>query len=482
MRSIARRVVVVALLGVAILSVAGLAAAAEPTITNPQPEDGEKFTTRTVVFNATVDDSDFSSGETVDVFFYIDNNLEYQETISSKTNVSYTHTFSSGGDHGYYILAEDTNGRVAGTSTRTISIPGTLRIENATNPNTLITNTTEVEFYGENEVYTKNTSDGTLNLTGLPEQDYVLESDVDGTKYYDGTQYILNPFDNATVYHLNTNTSTVQSRFTIRDQTGVFKSGTVVQVQRYIETSGRLLYTTVTADRVGNEGFTTRLEAGQRYRIRIIDEERENFQVVGPYRADVSETVTLEPGDPSVNVGNFSDGWQASVEQIDVTSSGTKYEITYVDSETATDSLEYYLQVNYYDGSSTRTPSRFAVNLGSLTNTITLSNDTQKANVILKLKITRYSETFDATRQVARQRTNAVPVNLNDGLLQILSGLLLLLTAGLFSQDNHRTGAVVIVALAGVLWVLSLLGGMVTGSVLITAALIAILYKLAGNR
>lgn len=479
-----RRVAIVGALLLAALAFPAVASAATPTVIAEAPEDGKEITTRTETFEVQVNDSGFDNGETVDFSIVIGNVVEYQEDITSNQTITYTHDFNtgfeSGGEIEWYAFADDGSNTTASPD-RTIFVPADLRIENESDPGTLITNTTEVTFYGNGQVYTRSTSDGTLSLAGLPARDYVINSVVVDGSYISRSNYILDPYSDKTIYHLPANATTIESRFTIRDQTGIFSSSSVVQIQRAINSSGSVEYETVSADRFGSEGFTAVLESNQRYRVRIISEDLENFQVVGPYRSDVSEAVTVEPGDPVVNVGEFEQGWNASIEQDIAGASLTTYTVTYADPEIRTDEITIWLSYTI-DGSQQKTGNRTYYDVETISDNFITLNDTSETTVFANFVVERGNESYRFTRAVYRQDTSGVPVNIDNGVIQIVSGLVLLLTAGLFSQTNHEIGAVVVVALAGVLWAVSLDGGMATAAVLVSAGLIAILFKLAKTR
>lgn len=479
MRQINRRIAIVLGLLLVALALPALASAADPTIIDTSPDDGTEITTRSQTFDATVNDSDFSSGDSVEVRFIIDGTVENTQTITSESTVSYTHDFTYGGDIDWYVEAEDSDGNVTRSPTKNIFVPADLRIENESDPGTLITNETEVSFYGNGQIYTKTTTDGTLNLTGLPPRDYVLDSVVVDGSYIERSNYILDPYRNKTLYHLRNNLTTIESRFNIRDQTGIFSSASVIELQRGINESGLIEYETVAADRFGSEGFTATLEADQRYRVRIISENMENIQVIGPYRSDVNETVTIQPGNPVVNVGDFEQGWNASIEAGPTNSFTAQYNITYIDPKVKTEKVTIWLTSEGFDGSTSKTSNVTFYDVGTVYTELFLFAESQDDIVVANFVVERNGERYKFTRTLYRQDYRGVPVDLDNGVIQIMGGLMMLLTAGLFSQRNHETGAVVVVAIAGVLWYVSLDGGLASQVALLSAGLIALLFKLA---
>lgn len=482
MKKVSRRLLIMAVLVAALLAVPAIASADGTVITDSNPDDDEKITNRTQTFSATVEDPNFDDGENITVSLLIDGTIENQTTISSNQTVNLTHTFSHGGERDWQIGAYDSSFEGDYTNVKNIFVPADLRIENESDPGTIITNTTEVTFYGNGQIYTRTTSNGMLNLTDLPARDYVIESVVVDGSYIDRSNYILDPYSNKTIYHLPTNATTIESRFVIQDQTGIFSSSAVIQIQRGINYSGFIEYETVSADRFGSEGFTTIIESDQRYRVRIISEDLENFQIIGPYRSDVGETVTVQPGNPEVNVGEFVKGWNASVYMENTTSNSVTYNLTYVDPSVETDKLTVWLTSEPYDGGSARSANKTFYNIGSVVTSYTFPADYQDDTIVAHFAVERNGSSYQFTRTLYQPDYRGVPVDLDNGIIQMIFGLALLLTAGLFSQSNHEIGAVVVTALGGILWYVSLDGGIATIAVLVSAGLIALLFKLGRTR
>jgi len=83
---------------------------------------------------------------------------------------------------------------------------------------------------------------------------------------------------------------------------------------------------------------------------------------------------------------------------------------------------------------------------------------------------------------VVGQSTGDVFDQMPDWLKEILSVVLIFLTAGLFSQVNARLGAVVVICVAGVLFALGLMSTVTGGLALVVAAVLALAYKASDER
>jgi len=148
-------------------------------------------------------------------------------------------------------------------------VPDTLFIRNETNHSQLIDNvgTVDVRFFGDSEVYTRDTDDGTVNMSGLPvgQSFIVTASPPDGTNYTDRTVFVTNIYEQQSVYLLNTSINpTITGRFVLDDPTGQFGSDSVLYIEKPINVSGTVQYQTIHADEFGAEGVTATLQESER--------------------------------------------------------------------------------------------------------------------------------------------------------------------------------------------------------------------------
>lgn len=443
-----------------------------PNVSNPSPT-GDLSTPPTELA-ATVDDPDFPS-DNVSVTISLDGSELTTEQIGAKQEVTATIPDSgkTAGEHTWTVEATDEYGQTT-TETYSYRVPDTLYIRNESNHSQLVDSPTEVEvqFFGEDQIFTRTTSDGTVNLTGLPvDQDFIVSVDPDNTSNWTSrTVYIQTIYEQQSVYLFNTSTGdTVTSRFVLEDPTGQFGPGTVLYIQKPINVSGTTTYQTIHADEFGAEGVTAELEQGQRYRLKVENTEGV-VQVVGPYRADVSETVTVRPGTPQIEIGELTDGW-GTASSLD----NTTLSYRYADPDGETDELTVVI---YERGNKSNllVPNETYFDLGNVSNQLVLTEEEKKKTWVVRYEVTRDGEEF-VTEDTVSNRPEVLPDLSREW--RLISGILLLvLSAGAFSLLNATTGVVVVSTEGALLWWIGWLEGATTGVLVVFALFIAIMLSI----
>ncbi len=144
-----------------------------PTVSNPRP-DGTPIDDSSVDLKVNVSDRQFGSaqGESVDVTFYdnSDDSVIGTDTISSNGTASTTWSNIEMGSNEWYAVAKDDYGGTTQTDTLSFETPHELLIYNESNPSQLVNDSVDVEvtFFGESDTYTRTTSNGKIDLSGLP--------------------------------------------------------------------------------------------------------------------------------------------------------------------------------------------------------------------------------------------------------------------------------------------------------------------------
>jgi hypothetical protein len=425
-----------------------------------------------------VSDPDFGDGDSVDVTITLDGSQVHTETISSNTTVttSIPQSGQTGGAHDWSVEAVDSYG-ATNTEAYTYRVPDTLYIRNETNHSELITGpiNSTVRFFGDDEIYERTTSDGTVNLTGLPvNQDFAVQ--VEPTSDYTSrTVYIQSIYEQQDVYLLNTTAyPTVETRFVLEDPTGQYSAESVLFVQKPVNVSGSVEWQTIHSDQFGVEGVTATLEEGQRYRIKIKNQQNTS-QIVGPYRADVSETVTVRPGAPTIELPSSEASWGGNA----VLSNRT-LEYGYSDPTQETDSVTVYI---YERGNKSNTlqPNETYVDLGNFSAQSTLTEAESETSWVVIMDIDRGSETH-TKRYIVRNQADLVP-GLNSSWRLLIAIMILIVSAGAFSLLNSAVGGVVVSIEGAVLYWTGWLQGATSAAAVVLAMFIAILvhiYKSSG--
>jgi hypothetical protein len=447
-----------------------------PIFENASP-DGPLDTEPTQI-SVDVSDPDFGSGDSVDVNITLDGSQIHSETITSNTTVTTAIPASgqTGGEHDWTVEATDQYG-ATNTEAYTYSVPDTMYIRNETNHSELITDpiNSTVRFFGDDEIYERQTSDGTVNLTGLPvNQDFAVT--VEPTSDYTArTIYIQSIYEQQDVYLLNSTAyATIDARFVLEDPTGQYSSDSVVFIQKPVNVSGTVQWQTIHADQFGVEGVTATLEEGQRYRIKIKNQENTS-QVVGPYRADVSETVTVRPGAPTIQLADLESTWSGGA-QLD----NRTLEYRYSDPTQETEEVTVWIHERN-NKSNTLQPNETYVNLGNFSAQTTLSEAESKKEWVVKMDVTRDGEEY-TKRYIARNQADLVP-SLNDSWRLLIAVMILFISAGAFSLLNSAVGGVVVSIEGAVLWYTGWLAGATSAAAVVIAMFIAIIvhiYKSTG--
>jgi len=429
--------------------------------------------------SAAISDRDFGlDGDELDVTFSLNGTQIHSETISGNQTVDTATPQSglTGGVHEYTVSVTDDYGHTV-SQTETYTVPDTLYIRNELNHSTLVnTGTTfNLTFYGPDTSYSRTTSDGTLKMTGLPvNNDYIVVATPSNENYTTRALWVNNIYEQQSVYLLDTrDVNTIESRLVLEDPTGQYGSQSVVAVQRSIEINGTAQWQTVHSDQFGVEGVTVTLEEGVRYRTKIIAEDGTQ-QVVGPYRAEVSETVTVRPGAPEIDIPAFNDGYGYSAQLENVTA-----QYRYDDPQNQTDSVTVWIHEKGNESNQLVANSSF-YDVGSVYNEFTIGTNQSKKTWVVNFVITRGGgETVVQSRTIANQKQLFDP--LAPGLQAAVGVMLLILLAGAFSVLNAGVGAVAVSLTGGLLWWVGLLSGVASGILIAISMFLSVAYYLATN-
>lgn len=446
----------------------------DPEILNPSPVGDLDANPSNI--DADIRDADFNKdGDSLDVTLELDGSQIHSETISGNQTVSASIPQSglTGGEHTYTWTVEDQWGETT-ERTETYSVPDTLYVRNELNHSDILGSpiSLNVTFFGEENIYSRTTSDGTLEMTGLPvNQDYIAVARPSDGNWTTRALYVTSIYEQQSLYLLNTSAvPTIESRFTLQDPTGQYGSTSVVAIQRPIEINGTTSWQTVHADQFGTEGVTVTLEEDQRYRVKVIAQDGTQ-QIVGPYRSDVSETVEVVPGAPEIDIPTFEDGYgyNAGIENV-------TFEYRYDDPENETDKLTVWIHEKGNTSNQLVANSTF-FDIGSAYNQFTTSVNESKKTWVVNFVISRNGETIVQTVEVANNKD--LFGQLAPGLQVSLGVVLLLLLAGSFSVLNAGVGAVVVSMAAGVLWWIGLLSGVTSAILIAIAIFVSVVYAVA---
>lgn len=267
-----------------------------PNLQDPSPTEGQYEDS--VPLEATVADTggdsytvrfvNASSGADID-----------SQTVSSDGEVSTTWDIDGSEPAPWYAVIEESGTEVDRTQEFELNIPKTLEIRNETNPSELVTTNAEitVQFFSDDSVEERSTTNGTIDLAGLPtDEPLVVLANADG--YFERTVIVENIFQQQRIYLLDQNVSSSSVRFQLEDQTGRFPSeSTTLRIQKPITEGGDTTFQTVASDRFDAGGsLITELETGQRYRLEVQNEAGET-RALGSYTVSGDATEPLPIGE-----------------------------------------------------------------------------------------------------------------------------------------------------------------------------------------
>jgi len=358
--------------------------------------------------------------------------------------------------------------------------PSRLELRDINTQNLIDENTTiEVQFFGDSDtIETRSTTDGTIDMTGLP-TDERFSISVDAGGNYSNRQVIVPSIeDQQTIWLLPTDGSveTVEPRFTLSDPTDQFdEDDSEITVLRPININNETQYRAVAGDRVGINGFDTVLERDQRYRIQVRDPGGDVRQL-GELTPTQSEQINLQIQEVVFDSESNIDGleWAATYEN---------------------EGTEDTIKFDYYDEIGTESLNVTIYERGNKSNN-TLVDQSYIGNVSLSEPVpdnsTVWVVEWDATRtngdeisskrQVSASRLPVDTPGLDDKWQNISAMLSLFVVGGLFSRANAQVGAISVASLGGMFWMIGWLPPSTTGLMVAVAILIAVLSYVARQK
>lgn len=421
-----------------------------------------------------VSDRDFVlDGDEVEVNFSLNGDQIDSQNITANQTVttSIPETGKTGGAHEWSVAATDQYGQTTEESA-SYRVPDTLYVRNESNASQLVDDPVDatVRFFGEEQTYERQTSDGTIDMTGLPvDQEFIVDVSA-SENYSDRTIHIKSIFDQQDVYLLPDDEDSVEVRFTLNDQTGQFPSTSNLYISKPINKSGTVEFEVVHADEFGVEGVTAILEEGERYRLRI-ESPGGTTQDMGAYRADVSETVELRPDGAAIQIDPGDDGWGAEAHLDNRT-----LFLEYTDEDELTDSVTVEI-VERGNESNQLIGNETYHNVGDLSIQHELTENESAKEWTVKFHIDRDGEEWTSIRHVT-ERGDLVPGDLSGQWQHIIGIGLLLLSGGAFSLLNRGVGAIMVGVIGAILWWTGWLAGATIGAAVVIYLFVAVMYNI----
>jgi hypothetical protein len=338
----------------------------------------------------------------------------------------------------------------------------------------------EVQFFGdEGAVTVRNTTNGTIDMSGLPIDERFSVSIDAGDEYVQRQILIPSLLEQRTAWLLNqsVDVDTVEPRFTLVDPSNQFDTQeSEIVLERPIEINGTTEFEPVAGDRIGINGFDTILERDQRYRVVVRDPESGSVRRLGEFVPTQSEQVTLEVQDVEFDS-------EAEVE-------GLEWTARYVESD-AGDEIEFIFRDEFETQSLTyeiheRGNESNILASGSASGNVTIAEPVPpgETNTVWEVswQATRGNgEELSATRPVSTDNLPVGPSQLPQQWQIIISMLALFGVAGLFGAANPGLGGIAVAGVGGFFFMIGWLPDATGGIMVMLAMLIAVL-SYAGRR
>lgn len=461
-----------------------------PVVDNPSasPSGGTTVSESPVVLSINVSDADFGTtqGDSVDVTFYdaADDSEIGTDTLTGNGTATTNSGPLEGGSNSWYAVATDSYGNELTSQTFTFNAPSTLRLLNESDPDQLVTTNSEVEvtFFSGDQVITRTTTDGTVDLTGLP-ADKTFTVQVEANGYVTRQAVIQGIVEQQNIYLLPDSVESVATRFTIDDPTGQFAtSNTRIAVKKPITKNGSTNYEIVASDIAGEGGYATILQQDQRYLLEVTNTETGSTRSLGPYVATEAQTVNLRIEALDFQFGSNEAGyqWDATYENETEPAISFDWKTTTATAQT----LDVTIRERGGDGTvifdESYTEPEQVSELAIIADSV---ENPQATTWLVEWEATLADGNTVSGSAVAGPSKLPVEMpNVPDQVVSVLSILVILLVAGLFSAANVTVGAIVTSLTAGGLWFVGATPGAVTGGLVSLALFVAVIAHLRTNQ
>ena len=332
----------------------------------------------------------------------------------------------------------------------------------------------EVEFFGdEGSVEQRTTTDGTIDMTGLPADERFSVS-VDAGDEYVQRQIIIPSLleqQNAFLLPQDAGIDTVEPRFLLEDPSAQFDvERSEIVLERPIDRGDGTEFVAVAGDRVGLNGFDVILERDQRYRVIVTDPASGTQRELGEFTPTQSEPITLTVEDVEFDSVAEVDGIEWTARYLDHDDGPDEIEFIFRD-DFATESIDYRV-VERGDEDNVLLDGSAA---GNVTVSETVPADEEGTVWVVEWETTRTNgETLSAERPVS---TDHLPVgpDIPDHWQTLVSLIALCAIGGLFGAVNPGLGGIAVAGTGAVFFVVGWLPDTTGGLMVALALMIAVL-------
>ena len=339
----------------------------------------------------------------------------------------------------------------------------------------------ELEFFGDDgSVESRTTSDGVIDMTGLPADERFSVS-VDAGDGYVQRQIIIPSLleqQNAFLLPADADIDTVEPRFELEDPSGQFDvERSEIVLERPIDRGEGTEFVAVTGDRVGLNGFDAILERDQRYRVTVTDPDTQVRRVLGEFTPTQSEPVTLTVED--IEFDSIGDDIE-----------GVEWTARYLENEDDLDEVQFIYRSDFETVSldvtiSERGNEENVLVSESAAGNVTITEPVPEADegavwVVEWEAETADGDTISSTRPVSSD-TLPVGPEIPDHWQTVFSIFALFVVGGLFGSVNPGVGGIAVAGTGGVLFLIGWLPDS-TGGLMVAVALMIGVLAYVGRR
>lgn len=458
-----------------------------PELSNASPDD-EFLSEFAPTLEIDVDDEQFDTvqGDQVDVEFRDgDDELIHEETIIEADRVVAHPDSTLTGENEWYVAATDAYGGQTVSETFTFEAPDEIEIRDEQTQELIAGDdaNVEVRFFveeggeiSEDEVITRETGDGTVDMGNLPaNQEFVVLASAEG--YEDRRIIVENIYRQNAIYLLDEDADSVLNEFVLEDRTGDFDSSeTRMYIERPLPAGDDEEYQIIAGDYFGAHGqFTAILERGERYRLTVENTDGDS-RVLGSHTPETDDILPLEVGNVPLDVGE-DDAWtiDAGIETIEGELGGDVIAVRFLDRGDSVDRLEYSIyerhnESNLLTETEVTDPTRHQ-------QTYPLTDDEAELNWHLEYAVIEDDPTEPATGTIPIGGVGPLDWPIDGSWLAAFALFAIVGVATLFGGSMSRTGAVVTVVVA---FGLTAFGAIdIPYSILVFAGMVALVFKFA---
>ena len=438
-----------------------------------------------IPFTMGADVSDPDGGQ-VTVEFIVEGETVGNDTVDGEGRAEIQHDEDIAGEYDWRIEATDEFDQTTVEDGLTFYIADELQIRDELEPENLIDDETEVEvrFFDGDTIITRSTTDGSIDLEGLPAgEPFVVEAEADD--YITRQTIVPSITEQQNVYLLPNNADSVSVRFDLDDSTGSFPAAdTRILVEKPITKDGETSYEVIAGDDYGSQGFSTVLASDQRYRTIVENTETGARQSLGPYVASQSETVRLNVDsiDFDTEVEDIGYRWSANYQN------ETEPRVSFnFEADNSIRDLSVTIRERGGDESVLLTETYTDVQqVSEIADLGDVENPDETTYVVEweAVVVDENGETFEVsgTEVVGASQMPIDIPGVGDSVLHVVSVLLLFLVGGLFSAANVEIGGIVVSLTAAAFWFIGMLPGAVSGLFIAAALLLSIMWMVRSQR